>query len=74
MIDKKLYSQPPAVSSHFESSVPIAFRKLRADQVMPGHGIGLDVAVDIVHGYQENIRITRSEFGGATFVVDLPGT
>jgi K+-sensing histidine kinase KdpD len=74
VIDKQLYSQPLTVSSHFESSVPIAFRKLRADQVMPGHGIGLAVACDIVHGYQGNIRITRSEFGGATFVVDLPGT
>ncbi len=41
---------------------------------MPGHGIGLAVACDIVHGYQGNIQITRSEFGGATFVVDLPGT
>jgi hypothetical protein len=40
---------------------------------MPGHGIELAVACDIVHGYQGNIRITRSEFDGATFVVDLPG-
>lgn len=49
-------------------------RGVRADQAMPGHGIGLAVARDIVRAYQGNIRIKRSEFGGAAFVVDLPGT
>jgi len=72
VIDKQLYSQPPTVSFYFESSVPVAFRTRRADQVMPGHGIGLAFVRDIVHDYQGNIRITRSEFSGATFVVDLP--
>jgi len=49
-------------------------RGVRADQAMPGHGIGLAVVRDIVRAYQGNIWITRSEFGGAAFVVDLPGT
>ena len=48
-------------------------RGVRTDQAMPGHGIGLAVARDIVHAYRGNIRITRSEFGGAGFMVDLPG-
>ena len=49
-------------------------RGVRADQTMPGHGIGLAVVRDIVRAYQGNIRIKRSESGGAAFVVDLPGT
>ena len=47
-------------------------RGVRADQAVPGHGIGLAVARDIVDAYQGTIRITRSELGGAAFVVDLP--
>ena len=47
-------------------------RGVRTDQAVPGHGIGLAVARDIVAAYQGTIRIARSELGGAAFIVDLP--
>jgi two-component system sensor histidine kinase PhoQ len=47
-------------------------RGVRADQAVPGHGIGLAVARDIVDSYEGSIRITRSALGGAAFILDLP--
>jgi two-component system sensor histidine kinase PhoQ len=45
----------------------------RADQSMPGHGIGLAVTRDIVEAYGGRIVIARSALGGASITLLLPG-
>jgi len=45
----------------------------RADQSVPGHGIGLAVTRDIVDAYGGRIVIARSALGGAGVTLRLPG-
>ncbi len=45
----------------------------RADQSVPGHGIGLAVTRDIVEAYGGRIVIARSTLGGASVTLLLPG-
>jgi len=45
----------------------------RADQSVPGHGIGLAVTRDIVEAYGGRIAIARSALGGAAVTLLLPG-
>ena len=47
-------------------------RGIRADQAVPGHGIGLAVVRDIVQAYGGQITVGRSGLGGALFTVRLP--
>jgi two-component system sensor histidine kinase PhoQ len=47
-------------------------RGQRLDTTIPGQGIGLAVAAEIVRSYDGNISIQRSELGGARFSVYLP--
>ncbi|HWQ37163.1 MAG TPA: ATP-binding protein [Burkholderiales bacterium] len=47
-------------------------RGARADQSVPGHGIGLALTRDIVEAYAGAIRIERSELGGAAVRLELP--
>jgi two-component system sensor histidine kinase PhoQ len=47
-------------------------RGQRLDTTIPGQGIGLAVAAEIVRSYEGNISIHRSELGGARFSVCLP--
>lgn len=47
-------------------------RGQRLDTSIPGQGIGLAVAAEIVRSYDGNISIHRSELGGACFSVCLP--
>lgn len=49
-------------------------RGARADEQVPGHGIGLAVVADLVAAYHGQLRIDRGELGGARFHVQLPGT
>ena len=48
-------------------------RGTRADQSVPGHGIGLAVTRDIVEAYGGRIVIARSALGGASMTLLLPG-
>ena len=45
----------------------------RADQSVPGHGIGLAVTRDIVEAYGGRVVIARSTLGGASVTLLLPG-
>jgi two-component system sensor histidine kinase PhoQ len=45
---------------------------VRADQALPGHGIGLAIVRDIVQAYRGEIRIGRASLGGAALSVELP--
>ena len=47
-------------------------RGARADERMPGHGIGLAVVHDIVRLHGGTLSITRSELGGARIELRLP--
>lgn len=47
-------------------------RGRRMDQSKPGQGIGLSVAAEIVAVYGGEIRVERSELGGAAFVIRFP--
>jgi two-component system sensor histidine kinase PhoQ len=47
-------------------------RGVRADQSVPGQGIGLAVVRDIVDAYDGELRIERSGLGGARITLVLP--
>jgi two-component system sensor histidine kinase PhoQ len=47
-------------------------RGARADQSVPGHGIGLAVTRDIAEAYDGRIAIARSALGGAAVTLTLP--
>jgi len=47
-------------------------RGARADESVPGHGIGLSVVREIVRAYGGNVRIAKSALGGALVELQLP--
>ena len=61
----------PGIDPQFASQV--TRRGVRADQIQPGQGIGLAVAVDILQSYQGSLRVDRSPLGGARVEVELNG-
>jgi two-component system sensor histidine kinase PhoQ len=48
-------------------------RGARADETVPGHGIGLAMVRDIAAAYAGRVEVARSALGGASLVVRLPG-
>jgi two-component system, OmpR family, sensor histidine kinase PhoQ len=56
-----------------EQAQRVLERGVRADQSVPGQGIGLAVVRDIVDAYAGELRIERSELGGACVRLVLPG-
>lgn len=54
-----------------QMSEQILLRGVRADQAVPGHGIGLAVVRDIVDAYAGELLIGVSEFGGAALRICL---
>jgi two-component system sensor histidine kinase PhoQ len=46
-------------------------RGARADEAVPGHGIGLSIVNNIVHAYHGELRIEKSKLGGTSVVVVL---
>ncbi|MDO5506624.1 MAG: ATP-binding protein [Pseudoxanthomonas suwonensis] len=56
-----------------EKIAQVLQRGVRGDERVHGHGIGLSIVQDIVHGYHGQLRVSRSEeLGGARFEVILP--
>ncbi len=47
-------------------------RGMRLDEATPGHGIGLAVVKDIARSYGGRLKISRSDLGGAEFMVSIP--
>lgn len=47
-------------------------RGQRLDTSIPGQGIGLAVATEIIHSYDGSIQVTSAELGGAEFQILLP--
>ena len=48
-------------------------RGVRADEKVPGHGLGLAMVHDTVDLYGGKLSIDASPLGGARFTVRLPG-
>lgn len=49
-------------------------RGQRLDSKIPGQGIGLSVATEIVQGYNGEIKVSRSSLGGAKFQFGIPSS
>ena len=50
----------------------ILARGARADEQVPGHGIGLAVVQELARSYGGELRVGGSELGGARFELNLP--
>jgi len=55
-----------------EQQSRILERGHRLDTSVPGQGIGLAVAADIIFSYNGDIRVSQSQLGGAMFHIILP--
>jgi two-component system sensor histidine kinase PhoQ len=55
-----------------ERAQAVLERGVRADESVPGHGIGLAVVRDIAAAYAGHVEIGRSELGGARVSVVMP--
>jgi len=58
---------PPEVQAR------VGERGVRADESMPGHGIGLAMVRDTVDLYGGRLTLDSSELGGASLTITLPG-
>ena len=47
-------------------------RGARADERVPGQGLGLSAAAEIVSAYEGELRLDRSSLGGAAVILKLP--
>lgn len=56
-----------------ELAEAILERGRRADEAVPGHGIGLAVVAELIEAYHGRLRIDRSPLGGARFAAELEG-
>lgn len=56
----------------FAQAQPLPQRRVRLDEQVPGHGIGLAVAKDLVASHQGTLTISRAEMGGAQLTIVLP--
>ncbi|HJR74406.1 MAG TPA: sensor histidine kinase [Luteimonas sp.] len=56
-----------------ENVAQLLQRGVRGDERVQGHGIGLSIVQDIVHGYRGELEVsTSAELGGARFEIKLP--
>ena len=49
-------------------------RRVRLDEKVPGHGIGLAVVRDLVASYQGKVTLSRAKAGGAQLDIALPAS
>ena len=61
----------PGISE--ENRARVLQRGVRADESVPGHGLGLAMVHDTVDLYGGTLSIDASELGGARFLLRLPG-
>lgn len=55
-----------------EDTASVLQLHVRADEKVPGHGVGLAVVDDLVTSHQGSLALTRSDWGGARVQVVLP--
>jgi two-component system, OmpR family, sensor histidine kinase PhoQ len=56
----------------FADTTSILQLHVRADEKVPGHGVGLAVVADLVASYAGELALIRSEWGGALVDISLP--
>ncbi|OIQ74351.1 sensor protein PhoQ [mine drainage metagenome] len=56
----------------FADSAAQLQRRVRLDEQVPGHGIGLSVVKDLVASHLGQLQIARSDWGGAEVSITLP--
>jgi two-component system, OmpR family, sensor histidine kinase PhoQ len=56
----------------FSDTKSILQLHVRADEKVPGHGVGLTVVNDLVASYEGELNLLRSEWGGAMVEIWLP--
>jgi two-component system sensor histidine kinase PhoQ len=61
----------PGISA--ENRARVLQRGVRADETVPGHGLGLAMVHDTVAMYGGTLAIDASPLGGARFALRLPG-
>ena len=54
-----------------EQAEQLLKRGVRADEAMPGHGIGLSIVHNIVLAYKGSLQLARSELGGLAVKVEI---
>jgi two-component system sensor histidine kinase PhoQ len=64
-----IHDDGPGINA--ENTERILQRGVRADESVPGYGIGLAVTSDIVDAYQGEIRIESSFLGGAAVIIEF---
>jgi two-component system, OmpR family, sensor histidine kinase PhoQ len=58
----------------FSDTTSILQLHVRADEKVPGHGVGLAVVNDLVASYEGELNLIRSEWGGALVDISLPAS
>jgi signal transduction histidine kinase len=61
----------PGISA--QNRARVGQRGVRADEKVPGHGLGLAMVHDTVDLYGGRLTIDASPLGGARFTLRLPG-
>ena len=56
----------------FADSQAVLQRRVRLDERVPGHGIGLAVVSDLVASHQGTLTLSRANSGGALLDIVLP--
>ena len=56
----------------FSDTVAVLQIHVRADEKVPGHGVGLAVVNDLVASHGGTLELTASDWGGARVEVRLP--
>jgi two-component system sensor histidine kinase PhoQ len=70
--DHRLYIQVTDDGPGFPDPQTIHPRRVRLDEQVPGHGIGLSVVRDLVASHQGEVNISRAKSGGAQLDIVLP--
>jgi len=55
-----------------ENTASVLQLHVRADEKVPGHGVGLAVVNDLVSSHQGHLQLTRCAWGGARVEITLP--
>jgi two-component system sensor histidine kinase PhoQ len=56
----------------FSDTQSILQLHVRADEQVPGHGVGLAVVNDLVASHEGELNLSRSDLGGARLDIVLP--
>jgi two-component system, OmpR family, sensor histidine kinase PhoQ len=56
----------------FSDTQSILQLHVRADEKVPGHGVGLAVVNDLVASHEGELKLSRSKWGGAQVDIVLP--